>query len=118
MYELWHIGAAYVVGTAAGIGIFRHVIREDLVSRAIDTLVDNDYVRTYRDDSGITHLYKWYELDDLLEDAKIRVLNGERSSELTESEIEIIENMDPEEIGQIFDELIEEERKSEKDDTP
>ena len=117
MYELWHIGAAYVVGTAAGIGIFRHMVREDLVSRAIDTLVENDYVRTYQDRDGITHLYKWYELDDLLEDAKIRIREHGPDPEIDPSDLEIIESMDPEEISAILEELIEEE-KNEKDDTP
>ena len=117
MYELWHIGAAYVIGTAAGIGIFRHMVREDLVSRAIDTLVENDYVRTYQDPSGITHLYKWYEIEDLLEDAKIRIREHGTDPELDPSDLEIIESMDPEEISAILEELIEEE-KNEKDDTP
>ena len=81
MYELWHIGAAYVVGTAAGIGVFRHMIREDLVSRAIDTLVENDYVRTYTDEHGITHLHKWYDLDDLLEDAQVKIKINEEEEE-------------------------------------
>ena len=78
MYELWHIGAAYVVGTAVGIVIFRQAIKEHLIVQALDTLVEQDYVRSYVDDEGITQLKKWYDLDDLLEDAKVRIkVDGE-----------------------------------------
>ena len=114
MYELWHVGAAYVVGTVVGIGIFRHMVREDLIARAIDTLVDQDYVRTYVDENGITHLHKWYDLEDLLDGAKVRIRMDDE--ELPETDLEIIENMDKEEIVEILEEL--EDRISEKDDTP
>ena len=46
MYELWHIGLAYVIGTAVGIGIFRQMIKEHLIVQALDTLVEQDYVRS------------------------------------------------------------------------
>ena len=59
---MWHLLTAYFVGTTAGIILFRQAIQEDLISRAIDTLVQEDYVRTYEDEEGITHLYKWYDL--------------------------------------------------------
>lgn len=70
MYELWHIGIAYVIGTASGIGIFHRMIKENLVAQALDTLVENDYLRSYIDDDGITQLYKWYELEDVLEEIR------------------------------------------------
>lgn len=73
MYELWHIGVAYVVGTAAGIGIYRHVIKEYIITATIDSLVEQEYVRSYEDDEGITHLYKWHDLEDIME--RIRVVH-------------------------------------------
>ena len=72
MYELWHLGLAYFVGTAAGLGIFRQWIKTELVSRALDNLVEQDYIRSYVDSEGITQLYKWYELEDVLDQIKSR----------------------------------------------
>jgi len=68
VYETWHLLTAYFVGTAGGIWIFRQTVKEELVSRALDTLVEEDYVRSFIDDDGITQLYKWYELEDIIED--------------------------------------------------
>jgi len=59
MYELWHIGLAYVIGTAAGIGIFRGWIQERIITATIDTLIRDEYVRSYEDEEGMVHLYKW-----------------------------------------------------------
>ena len=70
MYETWHLATAYVVGTAAGIGIFRWYIKEGIINATIDSLVEQEYVRSYEDASGITHLYKWHELEDILDQLK------------------------------------------------
>jgi len=67
MYELWHIGLAYVIGTAAGIGIFRGWIQERIITATIDTLIRDEYIRSFEDEQGITHLHKWYEFDDIIE---------------------------------------------------
>jgi len=64
---MWHVVTAYLVGTAAGLGIFRHWIKTNLVMNALDNLIDQDYIRSYVDEEGITQLYKWYELDDVIE---------------------------------------------------
>ena len=77
MYELWHVGVAYVVGTAAGIGIFRHVIKEYIITATIDSLVEQEYVRSYEDEEGITHLYKWHDLEDILERIQMQKLMEE-----------------------------------------
>ena len=66
MYDLLDVAIAYVVGTAAGLWVFRRSIREEIVTRALDTLVEQDYVRSYVDEEGITQLYKWYELEDVI----------------------------------------------------
>ena len=76
--------------------IFRQQIKEELVASALDTLVENDYLRTYVDNDGVTQLYKWYE-NDLEEE------------ELTD--MEKIERMSAEEIEEILDELIKEEKR-------
>jgi len=67
MYEMWHIAAAYAVGTAAGVAIFRQWVQEKIITATIDTLIQDEYVRSFEDDDGITHLYKWHELDDIIE---------------------------------------------------
>jgi len=70
MYEMWHIIAAYTIGTAAGIWIFREWAQEKIITATIDTLIRDEYVRSFEDEEGITHLYKWHELDDIIEQIK------------------------------------------------
>ena len=84
MYETWHLATAYVVGTAAGIGIFRWWIREGIINRTIDSLVEQEYVRAYEDETGVTHLYKWHEIDDILD--RIRVVTEESLEEENEKD--------------------------------
>lgn len=94
MYETWQLVVMYFVGTGSGLVLFRHFIKEHIITATIDTLVEQEYVRSYEDDHGITHLYKWHDLEDVLD--KIRVIK--------------LENTDPEEWG--FEE------DNEEDDTP
>ena len=68
MYELWHLGAAYFVGTAVGLLLFRKVIQESLITSTIDILIDQDYLRSWIDSEGVTHLYKWYEEDEAIKE--------------------------------------------------
>ncbi len=70
MYEMWHMIAAYTIGTAAGILIFRQYVQEKIITATIDTLIRDEYVRSFEDEEGITHLYKWHELDDIIEQIK------------------------------------------------
>ena len=87
MYETWHVATAYVAGTAAGIGIFRWWIKERIITATIDSLVEQEYVRSYEDEQGITHLYKWHELDDIMD--RIRVVHhydGEHHDDAPEEE--------------------------------
>jgi hypothetical protein len=79
MYEAWHVATAYVVGTAAGIGIFRWWIKERIITMTIDTLVEEEYVRSYEDEHGITHLHKWHDIDDILE--RIRIVHEEENDD-------------------------------------
>ena len=81
MFETWQYAdviVSYLVGTGAGIWLFKRYVEEDLIRRTIDTLVENDYVRSYMNSDGDIELYKWYELEDLLEDAKVVIkVDGE-----------------------------------------
>lgn len=70
MYETWHIAAAYAAGTAAGIGIFHQWVKEKIITMTIDSLVEQEYVRSYEDRDGIIHLHKWHELDDIIDRIK------------------------------------------------
>ena len=68
MYEMWHMIVAYAAGTAAGIWIFRQWTQERIITATIDTLIADEYVRSYEDKEGLTHLYKWHELEDIMEE--------------------------------------------------
>jgi hypothetical protein len=63
----------YAVGTLAGFFLSRQYFREQMVTQTLDTLIAEDYVRSWEDEDGQVHLYKWYELEDLLEDANVVV---------------------------------------------
>ena len=63
----------YVVGTLFGYLAFRNLSRESIITTTLDTLIADDYVRSYEDEEGRIHLYKWYELEDLF--------NGEDNEE-------------------------------------
>jgi DNA-binding MarR family transcriptional regulator len=67
MYETWHILASYVAGTVGGLLLFRMYIKERIITMTIDTLVENEYVRSYEDEHGMVHLHKWHEIEDILE---------------------------------------------------
>ena len=67
MYETWHLAAAYVCGTAVGIGIFHQWVKEKIITMTIDSLVDQEYVRSYTDENGTVHLHKWHDLEDLVD---------------------------------------------------
>jgi len=93
------LAAAYVIGTAAGLWLFKNWVSEKIVTATLDTLIRDGYLYSWVDDEGITQLTKW--------------------SDIYKTEMEVIEEMTPEEIERIVDELIEEDkRRNETDDTP
>jgi hypothetical protein len=67
MYETWHLATAYIVGTAAGIGIFQWWVKERIITMTIDSLVEQEYVRSYEDADGTIHLHKWHDIEDIIE---------------------------------------------------
>jgi len=51
----------YVVGTLFGYLAFKNMNRESIITTTLDTLIADEYVRSYEDEEGKIHLYKWYE---------------------------------------------------------
>ena len=80
MYETWHVIAAYAAGTAAGIGIFHTWVKERIITMTIDSLVDQEYVRSYEDADGVIHLHKWHEFDDIIEILEERINEREEQN--------------------------------------
>jgi hypothetical protein len=67
MSEYADVLVSYLVGTGAGLYLFKRYVQEGIIQRTIDMLVQEDYVRSYVGDDGELHLHKWYELDDVIE---------------------------------------------------
>jgi hypothetical protein len=74
---------SYGVGTLAGIWLFRRAVLEHTIVQTIDNLVKNDYARSFTNDEGEVELYKWYDLDDVIEEMAMAMENekGEVGSE-------------------------------------
>ncbi len=72
---------SYGVGTLAGIWLFRRAVLEHTIVQTIDNLVENDYARSYTNDEGEVELYKWYDLDDVIEEMAREKEKGEVKSE-------------------------------------
>lgn len=91
---MWvELAAAYVIGTAAGLWLFKNWVSERIVTATLDTLIRDGYLYSWVDEDGITQLTKWSDIHKT--------------------------DMTPEEIERIVDELIEEDkRRNETDDTP
>jgi hypothetical protein len=103
MYELYHLAAAYVIGSAAALWLFRKWTQERIVTATLDTLIEQGYLLSYQDEDGVTQLSKWREED------------------LGPSDLDILDDLSGEEIEAILQELIEEDAKKkneEQDDTP
>ena len=58
----------YVAGTAAGLLAFRGWMKERIVTATLDMLIQENYVRAWVDDDGITQLYKWDERPEMDEE--------------------------------------------------
>ena len=62
---------SYGIGTVAGVWLFKRYVQEEIIIKTIDSLVENDFCRSYTNEDGEVELYKWYDLDDLLEGSKV-----------------------------------------------
>ena len=102
MFELVHLAAAYVIGSAAAVWIFRTWVQERVVTATLDTLIEQGYLISYVDEEGITQLSRWGDME-----------------EIEKSMLDIIDEMDPADVGKILEEIVEEEKlRNEEDDTP
>lgn len=111
-FGLGHLAAAYAIGTAAGLWLFREVIKEKIVTATLDTLVEQGYLFSWLDEDGVTQITKWSEVAEQLA-AKAA------DDDIEESDLDVLDRLTPAEIEAILDELIkEDEQDSETDDTP
>ena len=110
-FTLGHVAAAYVIGTAAGLWLFRTWVKESIVTATLDSLVEQGYLFSWLDEDGVTQITKWSEIEAMAD--KIRVVADDE-----ETELDVIERLTPDEIEQILDELIKEQNEREEDDTP
>jgi len=94
----------YLAGTAAGGLLFRQWIEERAITRTLDMLINEDYVRSWIDSDGVIQLHKW-EDDPVMDEETWRRL---------ESLVREAHN-DPA-MNQILEDIMEEE--NETDDTP
>ena len=92
---MFEVAIGYVVGTVVGLLLFRMAIRERIVSATLDMLIQEEYVRAYDDEDGVTQLYKWQEavdediwrrLADAMEDMKENGRFEEIMNEIMEEE--------------------------------
>ena len=101
-FNLGHLAAAYVVGSAAAVALFRTWVKEKIVTATLDTLIEQGYLVSWIDEQGVTQLSKWGDLQDM-----------------EKSMLDMIDEMDPAEVERILDEMIQEDKeKNEEDDTP
>jgi hypothetical protein len=96
---------SYVAGTAAGGLLFQQWITERAITRTLDLLIQEDYVRSWIDEEGTVQLYKWEEEEPEISEEEWRRLEGV-----------IREAQKDPAMDKILEDIIEEE--NETDDTP
>jgi len=64
MYELWHIGIGYAIGTAIGLVLFREYVKERIITATIDSLATQGYLYATEGPDGIVSLTKVEEVVD------------------------------------------------------
>lgn len=80
---------SYLVGTIAGIWLFKRYIQEGIIQQTIDTLVKEDFCRAYVNEDGEHELHKWYELDDVFEE----IVRLKETEQLIQEAVELQEQM-------------------------
>ena len=78
MYEWVHLAAAYAVGTAAGLALFRTWVKEQIITATLDTLIDGGYLKGEEDDEGTFHLTR---IDDHIQDLLNELIQEEGNEE-------------------------------------
>ena len=71
MYEMWHMLAAYFVGTTAGVILFKTYVKEQIIVATLDNLVDQGLVKSYTDHEG---LIQFMRIEDIEAEARVRQL--------------------------------------------
>lgn len=66
MYELWHIGIGYAIGTAIGIALFKEFVKEKIITSTIDSLATQGYLYVTEGPDGMVMLTK---VDEVVEAA-------------------------------------------------
>ena len=64
MYELWHLGLAYGIGSAAGLILFREFVKEKIITTTIDSLAAQGYLYAEEAEDGQVMLSKVDEVVD------------------------------------------------------
>ena len=59
---MYDVIIGYVVGTIASIVLFHQFIKEHIITAALDSLIEQGYLRCYVDEEGITQLMKPHEM--------------------------------------------------------
>ena len=70
MSEYVEILVSYLIGTGAGLFLFKRYVQQGIIERTIDKLIEEEYIRSFRGDDGEIHLKKWYDLEDIFEEMK------------------------------------------------
>lgn len=65
MYETWHIIGSYIVGTLAGVFVFKSWVREGIITMTIESLADQGYLYATELPDGTVSLTR---VDDVIED--------------------------------------------------
>ena len=93
---------SYIVGSVAGIWLFKRLATEHTIAATLDNLVEEGYIRTRVDKDGITQLYKYDEHPDFT---------------ITFDDVEDLMNMDEDELARRIEEVLEEDD-DEEDEPP
>lgn len=93
---------SYIVGSVAGIWLFKRLATEHTIAATLDNLVEEGYIRTRVDKDGITQLYKYDERPDV---------------KISFEDVEDLMNMDEDELARRIEEVLEEDD-DEEDEPP
>ena len=94
---------SYIVGSVAGIWLFKRLTTEHTIASTLDNLVEEGYIRARVGEDGITQLYKY---DDERPDVNISF-----------EDVEDLMNMDEDELARRIAEILEEDD-DEEDEPP
>ena len=84
---------SYIVGSVAGIWLFKRLATEHTIASTLENLVEEGFIRTRVDKDGITQLYKYDEYPDFT---------------ITFDDVEDLMDMDEDELARRIEEVLEE----------